>query len=52
MDAKVEDNTGGQCPVAPGRRGPNNRNWWPDTLRLEGLNQHSPRSNPMGRIRS
>ncbi|MDB5480250.1 MAG: catalase/peroxidase [Caulobacteraceae bacterium] len=48
MDAKVEDNTGGQCPVGQGRRGPNNRNWWPDTLRLEGLNQHSPRSNPLG----
>ena len=48
MDAKVEDNTGGQCPAVHGRRGPNNRNWWPDTLRLEGLNQHSPRSNPMG----
>jgi catalase-peroxidase len=48
MDAKVEDNVGGQCPVGQGLRGPGNRNWWPDTLRLEGLNQHQPRSNPLG----
>jgi catalase-peroxidase len=47
MDAKVEDSSG-QCPVAHGLRGPGNRNWWPDSLRLEGLNQHSPRSNPLG----
>lgn len=36
-----------KCPVARGP-GMSNRDWWPDTLRLEGLNQHSPRSNPMG----
>ncbi|HEX4197439.1 MAG TPA: catalase/peroxidase HPI [Caulobacteraceae bacterium] len=48
MDAKVEDNAPGQCPVAHGRAGRGNRDWWPDNLRLEGLNQHSPRSNPMG----
>ena len=47
MDAKVEDNTAGQCPVGRGRGG-GNRQWWPDNLRLEGLNQHAPRSNPMG----
>ncbi|HWW26575.1 MAG TPA: catalase/peroxidase HPI [Caulobacter sp.] len=47
MDAKVEDSAGGQCPVGHGRpRG--NRDWWPQNLRLESLNQHSPRSNPMG----
>ncbi|KRA64178.1 hydroperoxidase [Caulobacter sp. Root656] len=47
MDAKVEDGAGGQCPVGHGRpRG--NRDWWPQNLRLESLNQHSPRSNPMG----
>jgi catalase-peroxidase len=35
------------CPVArsSGRR---NRDWWPDKLSLESLNQHSPRSNPLG----
>ena len=48
MDAKVEDNAAGKCPVAHGSRGRTNRDWWPDNLRLEGLNQHSPRSNPMG----
>jgi len=47
MDAKVEDNISGGCPVAHGR-GRANRDWWPDNLRLEGLNQHSPRSNPFG----
>ena len=48
MDAKVEDNIAGGCPVAhgPGRRG--NRDWWPQNLSLDGLLQHSPRSNPMG----
>jgi catalase-peroxidase len=49
MDAKVEDNIGGgQCPMGHGAHGRTNRDWWPDNLRLEGLNQHSPRSNPMG----
>ncbi|AZS20274.1 MULTISPECIES: catalase/peroxidase HPI [unclassified Caulobacter] len=47
MDAKVEDNIAGQCPMGHGR-GRANRDWWPQNLRLEGLNQHSPRSNPMG----
>ena len=44
---RVEDNTAGQCPVGRGRGG-GNRQWWPDNLRLESLNQHAPRSNPMG----
>jgi catalase-peroxidase len=48
MDATVEDKAGGKCPMARGRGGPANRDWWPDNLRLEGLNQHAPRSNPMG----
>jgi catalase-peroxidase len=48
MDAKVEDDSAGKCPVAHGRGGRNNRDWWPDKLRLDGLNQHSPRSNPLG----
>ena len=49
MDAKVDDNiAGGKCPM--GRMGVShgNRDWWPDNLRLEALNQHAPRSNPMG----
>ena len=53
--------SGGQCPVAHGGgggggggrkggggRGHGNRDWWPEGLSLEMLNQHSPRSNPMG----
>jgi catalase-peroxidase len=60
MDAKVDDQIE-RCPVAHGGgggggrgmgggggRGHRNRDWWPEGLRLEGLNQHSPRSNPYG----
>ena len=42
----MADDTGTKCPVA--HAGRTNREWWPETLRLEGLSQHSPRSNPMG----
>jgi catalase-peroxidase len=31
-----------------GRSGKTNRDWWPNSLSLQMLNQHSPRSNPMG----
>src|ERR1700751_579990 len=48
MDAKVEDSASGKCPVVRGLRGRSNRDWWQDSLRLEGLRQHSPQSNPMG----
>jgi len=48
MDAKAEGNMEGKCPVAHSRGGRANRDWWPENLRLESLNQHSPRSNPMG----
>jgi len=48
MNAKVEDKDAGGCPVAHGARGRANRDWWPDNLRLDGLNQHAPRSNPLG----
>ena len=35
--------------MVTGRRaGQRNRDWWPEQLSLEMLNQHSPRSNPMG----
>jgi catalase-peroxidase len=44
----MADDTAGKCPVAHGASRRTNRDWWPDTLRLEGLNQHAPRSNPMG----
>jgi catalase-peroxidase len=48
MDAKVEDKISGQCPMGHGKAGRANRDWWPQNLRLTGLNQHSPRSNPLG----
>ena len=50
MDARLEGNSGGECPMGHGakRGGRANRDWWPENLRLEGLNQHGPRSNPMG----
>ena len=47
MDAKVDDSIG-QCPMGRGGGGRTRRDWWPDNLRLEGLNQHSSRSNPLG----
>jgi len=47
MDAKVEEKAGG-CPMGHGARA-SNRHWWPQKLNLEGLNQHNPRSNPMGK---
>ncbi len=49
MDMGAEQTGGGgKCPVAHTVRGRRNREWWPEGLSLEGLNQHSPRSNPMG----
>jgi len=38
--------TEAKCPMASGT--PGNRHWWPDRLDLTRLNQHAPRSNPMG----
>ncbi|HEX5265108.1 MAG TPA: catalase/peroxidase HPI [Phenylobacterium sp.] len=43
----MADDAAVKCPVR-GASGRANRDWWPDNLRLESLNQHSPRSNPMG----
>jgi catalase-peroxidase len=48
MDAKVDDRISGQCPMGRGKAAHTNKDWWPDGLRLTGLNQHSPRSNPLG----
>ncbi len=44
----MADDSAPGCPVAHGRSVRTNRDWWPDKLRLDGLNQHAPRSNPMG----
>ncbi|MEO8307208.1 MAG: catalase/peroxidase HPI [Pseudomonadota bacterium] len=38
--------TESKCPF-PNAGGPSNRDWWPDQLRLDLLNQHSSRSNPL-----
>ena len=51
MDEKVErdDEEGaGKCPVMHGRSGRSNRDWWPEQLSLQRLNQHCPQSDPMG----
>jgi catalase-peroxidase len=43
-----------KCPVphgggsSPKRSKSSNASWWPDNLSLQILNQHSPRSNPLG----
>jgi catalase-peroxidase len=37
-----------KCPFSGGKRPHANRDWWPNQLNLQNLNQHSPRSNPMG----
>ena len=51
MDAKVDDQGPGKCPMGGGdgrRAGRRNSDWWPEQLSLDILNQHGPRSNPMG----
>jgi len=37
-----------KCPVHAVGGGTTNRDWWPKQLKLEILNQHSAKSNPMG----
>ena len=38
-----------KCPVNHGAgSGTSNRDWWPNQLKIELLNQHSEKSNPMG----
>ena len=48
MDGITDDKTSGKCPMARGRSGRGNRDWWPQQLSLSALSQHSPRANPMG----
>ncbi|MBB3901064.1 catalase/peroxidase HPI [Methylobacterium brachythecii] len=50
MDMQVDGQGGGKCPVAHGPGGRGNRDWWPEQLNLERLNQHNPRSNPLGNV--
>jgi catalase-peroxidase len=40
--------TEAKCPVRHAAGGPSNHDWWPNQLKLELLNQHSSKSNPMG----
>jgi catalase-peroxidase len=46
--------SGGKCPFHAGKTnetsggGTSNRDWWPNQLRTDLLNQHSARSNPLG----
>ncbi len=37
-----------KCPFAGRSKARTNRDWWPDQLNVQILNQHSPRSNPLG----
>jgi len=46
MDTNVED--AGKCPVAHTKAFRGNRDWWPDQLNVQALNQHSALSDPMG----
>ena len=39
-------NVESKCPVAGGAR--SLREWWPNQLNLKGLNQNSPKADPMG----
>jgi catalase-peroxidase len=38
----------GKCPFADRGKARTNRDWWPSQLNVQILNQHSPRSNPLG----
>ena len=38
----------GKCPYHVAGQGTTNLDWWPNQLRVDLLNQHSERSNPLG----
>ncbi|MDR6872427.1 catalase-peroxidase [Bosea sp. BE125] len=46
MNAKTEAGAG-KCPVAHGASGTQSRDWWPNQLRVDLLNQHSSKSDPL-----
>ncbi|AOO79990.1 catalase/peroxidase HPI [Bosea vaviloviae] len=46
MNAKTEAGAG-KCPVAHGTGGTQSRDWWPSQLRVDLLNQHSSKSDPL-----
>lgn len=46
---KTPDNKGeGKCPFSGSKRGPTNRDWWPDQLNIDVLHKQSALSDPMG----
>ncbi len=50
MDTRTDDKSAGKCPFGHGSAGTRgNRDWWPQQLDVQRLNQHAPRSNPMGK---
>jgi catalase-peroxidase len=53
LKARAASASGGsteaKCPVAHGVHTRSNRDWWPNQLNLQVLNQHAPQSNPMGK---
>jgi len=49
MSTATTDTRAGKCPVVHSTGvGRSNRDWWPNQLNLQALNQHSPLSDPMG----
>jgi catalase-peroxidase len=48
MDAKTDDKSAGKCPFTGGKRGHQNRDWWPDSLDVSVLHRSSSLSDPMG----
>ena len=41
------EGSAGKCPVAHGTGGTQNRDWWPNQLRVDLLSQHSAKSDPL-----
>ena len=52
-DSTKTTSSAGKCPVMHGgggtKRGPRNRDWWPDALDIEVLHRNSELSDPMGK---
>jgi catalase-peroxidase len=49
MDAKTDDKGPGRCPVVHENSGTQNRDWWPNQLRVDLLSQHSTTTDPLGK---
>ncbi len=43
----IDDKPKGKCPFAHGEGGTQNRDWWPNQLRVDLLTQHSSKSDPL-----